>query len=188
MAKEYVKLTTMILINDGKQNYGINFPTDVAELTPEVLDAITGGVKLPKYHCIVALAFKTKLFDFCTMLNSKKNNTIGVVPLLAKISDEDAKGINAEVGDRVIIDRSTLERGVHLKLNTKISSDNAQAFFRNNADLINGVLHNSIEELPAATNIVILEFKIIAVNDISASMPVGYVGVDPFMRLTDAEN
>ena len=85
----------MIEIKSAKMSYGINFPTSVKELTPEVLETITNGVKLPKHYCIIALAFDTKVFDFCAAINSSRNTNVAVTPILAKIAQEDSKEINA---------------------------------------------------------------------------------------------
>lgn len=188
----------MLLIKSNKMSYGINFPTSLNEITPEVLNTITEGVKLPKHYCIVALAFKTKVFDFCTMINSNKQATIGVVPILAKISEEDSELVNSKVGDKIIIDRSSLERGVQLKLNTLISSDNAKHYFNSDPSISKSIItndnklfkdNNINKQLIGSNspNIIILEFKIVPVNDISASINLEHRNIDPF-KYIDVDN
>lgn len=184
----------MITIKSNKKSYGINFPTSLNELTPEVLEVITDGVKLPKHYCIVALAFKTKVFDFCTMINSNRQATIGVTPILAKIAKEDSESVNAVSGDKIIIDRSSLERGVQIKLPIMISSDNARNYFNSDPNLIKAIMtkdgkvveDSGINKKLLSSNspdIIILEFKIVPVNDISAAMAVDYDVVDPFKTI-----
>lgn len=183
----------MIEIKSAKMSYGINFPTSVKELTPEVLETITNGVKLPKHYCIIALAFDTKVFDFCAAINSSRNTNVAVTPILAKIAQEDSKEINASVGDKIIMDRSSLERGVHINLKTVISYNAARNYFNSDPDLTKAIMtknddkiiidKTATRKLTAAKspNIIILEFKICPVNDIAAAIPMDYQSIDPFL-------
>ena len=188
----------MITIKAETSNYGVCFPSSIKELNAEVFNSITKNVKLPKHYCIVALAFKVKLFDFCAMINSNRNSTIGVTPIIAKISEEDSKEINASVCDRIIIDRSSLERGVQLKLPILISSDNFRKYLNDNPTLSKAIIskdknlivtYNKVNyPLVDVVNsdIIVLEFKIVPVNDISASIPINVIDIDPF-RTHDGE-
>lgn len=182
----------MLQIKSVKKPYGINFPTEVAEVTPEILNEITANVKLPKHYAILALCFKTKVFDFVTTINSSKEVNISVTPLLAKIADDDSENVNAVVGDKVIIDRSSLERGVHLNLPTLVSSNNARRYFKEDPELSRAIMtkdsnaiqidKNMSKSLLAANSpqIIVLEFKIVPVTDIAASIAIGCNSVDPF--------
>lgn len=169
----------MITIKSEKLPYGICFPTSVTEVTADALTALTTGIQLPKHYCIVALAFKTKIFDFCATVNSTRENDVAVVPILAKISDEDSELVNANVGDTLIIARSSLERGVHIHVDTMINAVSAKRYFDSDPELRKDAMSKSsdIQE----NSIVILEFKICPVTDISASIPMDYHRVDPFM-------
>lgn len=178
----------MIKIKSDKLNYGINFPTSIYEIKADDLKFITQEVKLPDHYCIVALAFTTKLFDFCAAINSNRNTNIAVTPILAKIHEEDIDVVHANVGDKVIMDRSSLERGVHINLKTVISSTSARNYFNEDQDLIKAIITknsnaNVDKELVSdkSPNIVVLEFKIIPVTDISASIPVIHDITDPFI-------
>ena len=186
----------MINIKSNKMSYGIKFPTSIDELTPELLNTITEGVRLPKHYCIVALAFNTKLFDFCTAMNSNKETNVGVTPILAKIYEEDSKEINAVVGDKIIVYRTSLERGVHLNLKTSISSNSAKQYLNKDVDLVKAIItkndsvvidKNINKQLLAgqSPNIIVLEFKIIPVTDISAAIPMNYNPIDPFIYTED---
>lgn len=187
----------MIEIKSAKMSYGINFPTSVKEVTPEVLEIITNGVKLPKHYCIIALAFDTKVFDFCAAINSSRNTNVAVTPILAKISQEDSKEINASVGDKIIMDRSSLERGVHINFKTVISSNAARNYFNSDPDLTKAIMTKNDDKIiidktanrkltaAKSPNIIILEFKICPVNDIAAAIPMDYQSIDPFL-ITDS--
>lgn len=178
----------MILIKSEKKSYGINFPTSKEEITPEVLNTITDGIKLPPHYCIIALCFQTKVFDFVAVIKSQRNNDVAVTPVLAKIHDEDSNVINAKVGDRVIINRSSLERGNHLNLPISISSNAARNYFASDPELVRAIMTKSDkdkvnEDILSAkfANIIILEFKIVPVNDITAAIPMVCDKIDPFI-------
>lgn len=174
----------MIQIKSEKKSYGINFPTSVDELTSDVLTSITEQVKLPKHYCIIALCFKTRLFDFVVAMNSKKEHSISVVPVLAKISEEDATETNAVVSDKVIVSRSALEMGTHLSLPVMISTDNARNYLASDEALTKSIIARSnpiFKDMTKRDNIIVLEFKIIPVSDIKATVPREANGIDPFV-------
>lgn len=171
----------MIRIKSEKTVYGINFPTSVDEITPEILNEITKRVSLPNNYCIVMLAYKTRLFDFVASMNSKKDISLSVVPVMAKISDEDGELINSHVGDRIIIERSCLERGVHVQLPTMISTANVRNYFSSDPNLSKAIIRGEYSSDIKDANIIIVEFKIVPINDISASIPKGEEPIDPFL-------
>lgn len=190
----------MIKIQPKDSSIGIIFPTSIREITPEILETISNEIKLPKYYCLVALAFETKLFDFVTTIKNPKNTTLGVTPILCKLSEGFKKEIKEEteeqeiyvIGNKVIVDRSTLERGTHINIKTMINSTSAHRFFQQHPELVKDILTNKDKEIAVdcetkeslatkdINNIVILEFKIIPVNDIVATVPYGN-NVDPFI-------
>lgn len=179
----------MITIKSEKKSYGISFPTSVNELTPEIFDEITKQVKLPKHYCIVALCFKTRLFDFVVAMNSKKEQAVAIVPLLAKINEEDKVDVNADISDRVILSRSALEMGTHISLPVIISTDNARNYFSSDEELTKSIIsrRNPIfTNMTKRDNIIVLEFKIIPISDIKATVPLNGKGYDPFL-CTDEE-
>ena len=174
----------MIQIKSEKKSYGINFPTSISEITPEVLAAITEHVRLPKHYCVIALCFKTRLFDFVVAMNSKKEHSVSVVPIMAKISEEDSKEINSTISNKVILSRSALEMGTHLNLPVIISTDNARNYFASDEALTKSIITKSNDIFKDKTikdNIIVLEFKIVPISDIKASIPAVCDNVDPFI-------
>lgn len=171
----------MFQIKSEKKNYGINFPTNLNEITKEHLDAITKNVNLPKHYCIIALAFNTKLFDFCTAMNNVKSTNVAVTPILAKIHEEDSKDINATVGQKIITDRTSLERGVHLNLKTVLNSSVVRNYFNDDIELTKSIIAKNKIGNNKSQNIIILEFKIVPVTDISASIDVDANVIDPYI-------
>lgn len=170
----------MLEIKSNKQSYGIKFPTSINEITPEVLKSITDHVKLPKHYCIVALCFRTDLFNFVTTIKSNKGSEVGVVSLLAKIHEEDTKSTDWNVGDRLIVDRSSIERGYHLNIPISINSGNAAAYLKNDEELRKDIMSGKYSEDSKNKNIYIVEFKIIPVNDIASAIPMNVNVIDPY--------
>lgn len=170
---------TMVTIKAESANYGINFPENVKELTPAILKQITTGINVPDNFVIVALAFKIRVFDFAVSINSKKDQNFGVVPLLAKTDDKSLRYLNAGVGDKLIIPRSALERGVHLNIPISISSDNAAMYFDTYKELATSIVRDN--NIIKNRTIILLQFKIIPVTDISASQAIDNNIKDPFI-------
>lgn len=173
----------MIKIKSDKQNYGINFPSSVDEISAEVLNSITAKVKLPNHYCIVALCFKTRLFDFVLAMNSKKEHSISIVPILAKVKEDDSSVINLNVGDKVIISRSALEMGTHINLPVAISTDNAQRYFAKDVELSKSIINkkHEIYNVPMNDNIIVMEFKIVPISDIKGAINDSLNSDDPFV-------
>ena len=170
----------MLQINSKLKDFGINFPTKLNELTPEVLKAITAGVKVPKHYCIVAMIFRPKLFEFVSAIKNKNSN-INVTPILAKVSEGCEDEINACIGDKLIIDRSSLERAVHLNLPIMISSTNAANYINDDVDLIKAITKGEYNEYGESPRIIVLEFKIVPINNISGAIDQINKPYDPFV-------
>ena len=186
----------MLTIKSKKRSFGINFPTTLNEIRKEELIIITENVMLPPHYCVVALCFETKLFDFVAAMNNHKSTNVAVTPIMAKISIEDSQAINANIGERLIIDRTNLERGVHINCKTAISSNAARNYFNSDEELIKNFMTNSSKQIAYdtnlqkkvsakdAANIIIMEFKILPVNDISAAIA-NVKTLDPYVVLAD---
>lgn len=170
----------MLEIKSKKLTYGIKFPTSLEEVTGDVLKEITTGIKLPKHYCIVALCFKTKLFDFVNTISYSKETNLSVTPLLANIAEGCESEINANCGDKLIIDRSSLERGIHLNLPISISSNNAAAYFKQDSTLVKDIQEGKYNKDSYSPKIYVLEFKIIPIVDVKAAIPVNRESHDIF--------
>lgn len=167
----------MITIKSKKQSYGVKLPTDISEITPEVLDELTKDIIVPNYYCIVGLCFKTKLFDLCTMIKQSKNTEVSVTSIIAKISNKDREELNAEIGDKIIIERSSLERGTHININTAINSINIRRYLNDDSELVKEIISSNDK----MNNVIIMEFKIIPISEIRAVIHNHIHKVDPFI-------
>lgn len=174
----------MITIKSEKQSYGINFPTDVKEITPEALIKITKDIVLPEHYCVVALAMKTKLFNYVTVIKNNKDMEVAVTPLLAKINSNEHI---ANVGDKLIVDRSSLERGNHINLKTVISSNCAKKYFEDDNELTKNITLAK-NDIYKNASIIVVEFKILPVCDIKGSLPINSTPDDPFIYLANIEH
>lgn len=179
----------MIYVKSPKAPYGVNLPTSIKEVNAASLEAITKGIKLPQHYCIVALCFKTRLGTFALSISNKRSSEIGVVPVLAKIYAEDSKKVNANVGDKLIIDRSSLERGSHLNCDTCINSTNFRNYLASDSEMVKAIVTNNASNynLNPNDNIVVLEFKIVPVCDIRAAISDSVKANDPFMNHSAAK-
>ena len=193
----------MIELKSEKKNYSVVLPTDLKEFTPEVLEALTAGVKLPKWYCIIGMCYNIKLFDIAINTTQKRDQNFTVHPILVKADKEDLKDTNAVVGDKIVIDRSSLERGIHLVIPTMISINNISNFIRDDNALRESLLkggtgESNIINLSKVTDskkqsvdriaerspsVFVIEFKIVPVSDISASISVDNKIVDPFKKV-----
>ena len=173
----------MITLKSEKLDYGINLPTDLAEVNEEVLAKITANINLPKYYCIVAICKRVNLSHLILAAGGNKKYSamkVAVVPLLAKINSEDAELIKAEVGKKVVIAASELERGDHLYLSSG-ATDNVVNKYINEDENIRKAL------MLANTEVYIIEFKIVPVNSIHGCIvKSNNILEDPFVVKTPA--
>ena len=177
----------MLIIKSKRKDYGISFPTSLNEITPDILKSITDHVVLPKHYCIVGMCFKTTLFEFVTKLSKSKGIDIPVTNILAKINTGENADITFNVGDKLIVDRSSIERGHHLSIPIAIGSQAAYDYFAEDEELRKGIMNGSYLKERGIDkdrdSVYLLEFKIIPINDISAALPLQYKGIDPFKVL-----
>ena len=165
----------MLLIQGQNKNFGIDVPTKESEITAEYLQTVTERVKLSKHQVIVALIMKTKIYDFCMGIrNPKKDQNISVTTKIAKFvpcdkeSDEKPAINNMTVGDIAVIDRSTIERGIHLSVPTIISPSGLGNYFEDDKDLLTAIVTGKEPEL-AKQHICLVQFKIVPISSITAT-------------------
>lgn len=170
----------MIKIESKVADYAINVPTKRDDITPEALSALLANVSVAKYHCIIALVYADTLFG---VVNNKQA-TVNVIPLVAKISDEDANNTGCGLGQQVVIDRTSLERGYHLYLpNNVISPAHIAKYIDDDADLRRKITMGTFgaeQNYKKGDKIYTVEFKVIPVNDLKACINNDLVIDNPF--------
>ncbi len=169
----------MIKLESNLKKYSLLIPTSINEFTPEILNSMTSNINLAPNYAIVAIIYKTKLFEFSAAIDKKYPTEVGVIPIIAKISDEDADKVNTQVGYKVNIVRSMIERGEHINLpNNTISIDKVRSFIKNDPQLSKDIMTGEyfkqdgktiLESKNNSPYCYFPEFKIIPVCDIHAS-------------------
>ena len=158
----------MIRVESKVANYAINVPTKREDITPESLGKLLENVTVAKYHCIIAMIYADTLFG---VVNNKKE-VVNVFPVIAKISDEDSSSTGGRVGQQVVIDRTSLERGYHLYLpNNVISPAHLAKYIDADKELRSKVTMGNYGEEQGhkrGDKVYTVEFKVIPVNDIKA--------------------
>lgn len=182
----------MIKIKSSKKAYGIMIPTSMDEITPDFLKTITSNIKLPKHYCIIGLCLKTKLFDIATVIGSNnKDLNVFVNPILCKINNEDIETVNANVGDKIIVSRTNIEMGDHIAIPITISNSNIKRYLYEDEELRKAIItknkNNTIDKnnddivfTSDCPSIIVMEFKIIPVVDIKASIDNTPVSLEAF--------
>ena len=163
----------MIKIKVSESKVGVYVPTKVEEIKAKDLANITANIKVAKHYAVIALCFNTKLYDFAMTIDKGKQENIGVVPVLAKLHLDNIDECDFKVGDKIIVDRSSIERGFNVMGRTIIQSNNFANYIRNNKEYLKAILAKDIDVIPQDvlnSNIVLLEFKIVPLNSIVASI------------------
>lgn len=194
----------MLKLKSSKKSYSINVPTSLKEITPEILNDLTADISIPKYHAIVAICFHVKLSTLALKTTSQ-NQSVQVISLLAKAHEEDLTNIGCgKVGDKVVTDRSTIERGIHMHIPLCLNNTAIYDYIHSDTVLANNlakggdgttvplVLDKVTDSKKDKANridskspeVIIVEFKIIPVSGIYASLPVDHKTIDPF-KATD---
>lgn len=165
----------MLLIQGQNKNFGIDVPTKESEITAEYLNTVTKRVKLSKHQVIVALIMKTKVYDFCMGIrNPRKDQNISITTKIAKFvpcdkENNEKPAIDAMfVGDIAVIDRSTIERGIHLSIPTIISPAGLGNYLEEDKDLLTAIVTGKEPEL-AKQHICLVQFKIVPMSSITAT-------------------
>ena len=104
----------MIVIENEKQAYDIKLPTDLSELTKEYFDEMLSGINIADNYSIVALCYRAKLFEIIN--SAKKEVIIQATTLLVKIGGNIENVAYCKPMDKVIINRSSIERSQHLSI------------------------------------------------------------------------
>lgn len=174
----------MIKVESKFKDFGINIPTELSEITNEALEAVLSNVVVAKHYCIVALCQNESLFG---VINNKVS-TVEVIPIIAKISDEDSKLIGMNKMDKIIIDRSTLERGYHLYLKHNVLSPQfINKFITNDTELTRSITVGTFGQKQGynkGQKVWFLEFKVIAINDLKAAINSESGNSNPFIYST----
>ena len=99
----------MIRIKSDLKPYAIEVPTAISEIDERYFKALLNDVKIANNYAIIAICYKDRLFSILSDFKSGNNGTKEVVPLIAKIQDNESK-VPFAVGDLAVVDTSSLDR------------------------------------------------------------------------------
>lgn len=175
----------MITLKNPNVSDVILLPTRISDIKQNDLELLTTNIKLPKYYCIIALCFKTKLFDLAFITGKSKNSLLKVTPIMCKISEEDSKERNINICDRVIIDRSSIERGVHINIPTAVSSNAVINYIDSDQEFKKKLTTDAEYAKLRSQQVIVMEFKIVPINDIYGAVDLKKSYHDPYSYLAD---
>lgn len=140
------------------------FPSSVSAYTKEVLEKVTDNIKVAPHYALVGII--TALTPSTILLGGKMDSSVTIVPVLAKVGDTD-NVFSDNIGNVVVIDKSSLERGIHCTNSSNTSYSN----LRKTIDKIvpydkrfnhNDTVNKDVMKMPCY----VIEFKLVPISDI----------------------
>lgn len=141
------------------------FPSSVSVYTSDVLEKITDNIKVAPHYALVGII--TELTPSTILIGGKLDSSVTIVPVLAKVGDTD-NVFSDNIGNVVVIDKSSLERGIHCtnSSNTSYSSlrktINKIVPFGKRFNYNEDTLNKDAMKKPCY----IIEFKLVPISDI----------------------
>lgn len=170
----------MIELSNDKIKLGIKLPTDVDEITAEMLEQLTAQVKLGKNYAAIALCYEVTFADL--IFSGKKNKPTKVYTKVAKLNNT-SDFIDVKVGDVIAIGQSSIEMGQHLYINSVASEKCVMSYLLDKARLTRPsattVLTTDVEDIKERS-FLLMEFKIVPITDIKAAFDYSIERIDPF--------
>lgn len=172
----------MITIKHNGVKGAIKVPTSVREITPEMFDRLTKNITLQKHYVVIALCWKLTIPEI--IMTNKKAGSAKVVTVIAKTNVEE-KDTWASVGKIAIINKSAIELGTHIHVDTAASIQNIYNHYVELSKCYNphavGITKDALTDLPKES-VYMLEFKIVPVTDIKAVIDANEKNDDPFVE------
>lgn len=171
------------MIKLRNESVEISVPTKLEEITKEKLTQIFDIINLPDNYCIVAILQKVKLSQFAMMTVSKAKETlVYTIPIIGKLPTSHSYYGKIDVGNKVIITRSSLEMGTAVSMSTSISSGNLNKFLNDNETIRQKCFRKEVKDEDGNDNvwIYLMEAKIVPVCDIRGTIPQDSKFIDPF--------
>lgn len=136
----------MIEIKSDAKDYSLLIPTSLSEITPDMVKEMLSNQHLADNYCIIALVYRSKLFDLVAAGNSKRqvvwNHTVHLVKG-ENNGKESVLGIG--IMDKVILHESDLERAQILRVAANdISVTNAFNYIGTDKNLASDIMRHNI--------------------------------------------
>lgn len=180
----------MLKIESDAMDYALLVPTDMSEITQEDIDTLLAGVNVPQYYCVVALLYKARPYAVVSEVAAKKAADIQVIPVLAKTADGVESVANCKIGDKLIVDRSSLERShlITIPENT-ITPTYVGTYCNSDKELAKAIVLGSyfndgtVSDFVAkekAPDFWFLDFRMLPMNDVVGGFAKGVMRGAPF--------
>lgn len=161
----------MFVIKNPEKSFDVGYPTSINEIELSYFDKILDNIILQEHYCIVALCFKDKISNIAMSIKESRYTTSPITPIIAKIAENNECGYSQ--GQKAIIDRTNLERGIHLPIaNNWIGVTGFENYVKSNSKLLNSLIKGDYwkNEFKSSTpEIYLVEFKIVPIRDIVAT-------------------
>ena len=178
-------------VTNGKENFILNLPTSLKEITSEYLNAVTSHIEIAPYHAIIGIVYRCKLPELISTSKKTKEMSIAIVPIFVKgnIADDsnfpaDKMLKNIKTGDKLVIAGTDIERGYHIaSIRNKITIDSILAIYNND----NNFAKNAIKDI---NYYYFVEFKLVPVNDIKGYYKDNFDDdnfVNPFIKIEESK-
>ena len=142
----------MYQLKSKNKDYAINLPTDISEIDGKVLKHMTDHITVAEHYSIVAICKHVDMAQFLLANTGKKasNVLVSVVPLLAK------GGNNMPVGSKIFINRTELERGEQVYINTVASENFVYSYVEGDKELFQRIITDLNKQ-----KVYVLSFKLV---------------------------
>lgn len=174
----------MIVLASHNKSYDLALPTDTREITNDAIAKIAARVHIAKNYVLVGLITPTKYIKLQAMYGKNgKDDKSFVMPIIAKISEEDSKATGFEAGETIVISRTALEMGNHVDgFNNPISPRAIYEYIRSDKDVLSRANTDEFADFYTLT------FKIVPLNTIVASYKKNLQTETPFVSYRGTEN
>lgn len=170
----------MIELSNDKIKLGIKLPTNVDEITAEMLEQLTAQVKVAKNYVLIALCYEINFADL--IFDTKKQKPTKVYTKVAKVGST-SDYIDIKPGDVIAIGQSSIEMGQHVYINSVASEQCVKAYLLDKARLTRpnatSLVASDINDIDCRS-FLLLEFKVVPIIDIKASFDYSVDKIDPF--------
>lgn len=158
-------MVELIKQNVDGQELILTIPGSVSEYNKNVLKQITDNIKIAPHYALVGIV--TGVNPISVFINANAEASIGITPILAKVGDTENSFVD-NIGDVVIIDKSSLERGIHCCNSSKTSYGH---FVKSVKRMVNDKA--DIQKIFSGENkdrydktCYVIEFKLVPISDI----------------------
>lgn len=158
-------MVDLIKQNVDGEEVVLTIPGSVSEYNKNVLKQITDNIKIAPHYALVGIV--TGIAPISVFMNVTSEASISITPILAKVGDSENSFVD-NVGDIVIIDKSSLERGIHCRNSSKTSYD---CFVKSVERMVND--KSDIQKIFSGEDkdrynktCYVIEFKLVPISDI----------------------